>query len=169
MYVIEGEWFEPSKNTKEIAEEIKKLEDSIFPNNRMYLRFSDTDPRLISDLSTLHDLEFGRTRKDNKDAQVNYVRNMVASSRLFIHPRCVNLARQLRIGIWNEQKTKFARANMEGHFDLIDALVYLLRNIDIYDNPYPHKYAGITAENHFVEPFSELSQEEEVLREAFGG
>lgn len=169
VYVIEGEYFEPSKNTKDIAEGIRALEESIFPNNKMYLRFSDTDPRLIADLSILHDMQFCATRKDNKDAQVNYVRNMVAAGRLFIHPRCKHLPRQLRIGIWNDQKTKFARANMEGHFDLIDAVVYFLRNVDIHSNPYPHEYDSLSRDTHFIRPYSSQSKEHEVLRRALTG
>jgi len=167
-YIIEGEWFANCKNTKEIAAAIEELENRLFPNTKMYIRFSDTDPRLIADLSILHNLQFCKTRKDNKDAQVNYVRNMVASDRLYIHPRCVNLIRQLRSGIWNDQKTKFARTSTDGHFDLLDALVYMLRNVDIHENPYPHKWDGLSHDDHYIDPYKK-SNEHETLKEVFLG
>lgn len=165
-FVIEGEYWENSKNTAEIAKAVSKLENELFPNNRVYIRFSDTDPRLIADLSILHSLQFTKTRKDNKDVQVNYVRNMVGASRLIIHPRCKNLIRQMRIGVWNDQKTKFASTNLEGHFDLLDALVYFMRNVDIHENPYPHEYDSYSRDTHYITPYRQQQRNHVKLHDA---
>jgi hypothetical protein len=147
-YVVEGELLFNQASTPEIAENIVNLEKEIFPNDKVYVRYSDTSPQVICDLGRIHNLFFSPTRKDNKEAQVNYVRTIISENRLYINPRCKNLIRQLKTAIWNDQRTKFQRTETEGHFDLIDALIYLLRNIDIYTNPYGEQ--NINANNKFV-------------------
>ena len=146
VYKVEAEaWFNKS-GTKDIAASIKMLESRYFPNNRVYCRVSDVEPILIYDLASEHQLEFVQTRKDNKQAQVNKVRTLISDDRLLIHPRCKNLIRQMRTAIWNVTRTKYERIESEGHFDLIDALVYLVRNVDEFENPYQasHHYANET-------------------------
>jgi hypothetical protein len=64
---------------------------------------------------------------------------------LVIHPRCAELIQQLETTIWNNQRTSYER-NKYGHGDLLDALVYLVRNIDRNRNPYPAA-KGPTREN----------------------
>jgi hypothetical protein len=165
-YVVEAEFWDEQRNTNEIAKGISDLEKKYFPNHKVYLRFCDTDPRLIADLSILHKIEFAPTRKDNKDAQVNYVRNMVMNERLYIHSRCKNLIRQMRCGVWNDHRSKFARVANEGHFDLLDALVYLLRNIDKHENPYPHPNDNLDKGNYYIPPYEREQKSHKALNDA---
>lgn len=65
---------------------------------------------------------------------VNQLRINIAK-RIRIHPRCVNLIAHLRHGIWNEQRTSFARSEGLGHFDGVAALMYLWRHVDRNHNP----------------------------------
>lgn len=55
--------------------------------------------------------------------------------RIRINPRCKNLIAHLRHGIWNEQRTSFARSEGLGHFDGVAALMYLWRHVDRNHNP----------------------------------
>jgi len=58
------------------------------------------------------------------------------------------------------------RTDIDGHYDLIDALIYLLRNIDIYTMPYPDGYDMINREEYFV---GNYNKEENVFKEIILG
>jgi hypothetical protein len=137
VYRIEGELLINKSPTPVIAEEIKKLEDRLFPQNKTYVRYSDTEPQIICDLARYHELFFTPTKKDGKEARINELRMLISNERVFIHPRCKHLVRHVKTAIWNENRTKFERTASEGHFDLLDSLIYFIRNVDVYTNPYP--------------------------------
>ncbi len=90
----------------------------------------------IAELAYHHQLQFYGTQKDAKELQINRLRIMLNDGSLVIHPRCAELIQQLETTIWNQQRTSYER-NKYGHGDLLDALVYLVRNIDRNRNPYP--------------------------------
>jgi hypothetical protein len=136
-YIIEGELLINKSPTPIIAEKIKELEDRLFPQNKVYVRYSDTEPQIICDLARYHDLYFSPTKKDGKEARINELRKLILDGRIFIHPRCKHLVRHVKTAIWNEARTKFERTASEGHFDLLDSLIYFVRNVDVYTNPYP--------------------------------
>ena len=137
VYVIESEALFNKSNTHQIAERIRSLEIETVGNQKIYLRVSDTDPQIICDLAQLHNIDFVSTAKDNKEAQINCLRTLIQNNKLFIHPRCKHLIRQMHTAIWNDARTRYVRTVDDGHFDTIDALMYLVRNIDKYRNPYP--------------------------------
>lgn len=116
-------------------------------------RWTDVDNRLIADLAQDHGISFSPTAKDNKDQQVVRVRNWIAEGRVLISERCEHLDRQLRTGVYkNQLRRDFARSDGEGHFDLIDALIYLCRNVEPYfrSNPKPPFLHGVNHGNTFV-------------------
>jgi len=41
----------------------------------------------------------------------------------------------MRYGIWNDARTQFARTKALGHCDAVDALLYMVRNVDRTNNP----------------------------------
>lgn len=136
-YYIRGEKTFHEATSQTLCAKIKELEAEVFPNKNPELRVSDTASQVIADLNLLHGLEFCPTRKDDKEAQLNNLRVLVGTNKIKFHPDCKVLLRQMKCGIWNRSKTKFERIEGEGHFDTIDALIYLIRNIDKFDNPYP--------------------------------
>jgi hypothetical protein len=149
-YYIEGEMLLSKKNSLELATGIKELEEELFREKKVYLRVCDTDPQFMADMTQLHGLDFVATSKDNKEQQINFMRSMLYKGRLFIHPRCKQLIRQLRTGMWNKGRTKFERTDLDGHYDLIDALVYLIRNIDSHTMPYPSVLSMFDQRDYFV-------------------
>ena len=149
-YYIEAELLINKSNSVEIAKAIKDLESSNFPEKKVYLRVCDTDPQFMCDMSQLHGLDFVSTSKDNKEQQINFMRSMLYKKRLLIHPRCKSLIRQLRTGLWNTGRTKFIRTDLDGHYDLIDALIYLIRNIDSHTMPYPSVNSMFDGNTHYV-------------------
>lgn len=123
------------------------------PQRNPHRRWTDVDNRLIADLAQDHGISFAPTAKDNKDQQVVRVRNWIAEGRVLISDRCEHLDRQLRTGVYkNQLRRDFARSDGQGHFDLIDALIYLCRNVETHfrANPGPPKHFGINHSTTFV-------------------
>jgi hypothetical protein len=102
-----------------------------------FRRVSDTDSRLIADMSSEHGLVISPTEKDDSEAALNSLRVRLQGLKFRIHPRCVSLITHLEQGTWNKGRTKLAESPDGGHFDGIPALVYLNRNIIWGKNPNP--------------------------------
>ena len=150
--IIESELMLKHENTQTISERIKGLEDSTFPGKAPVLRVSDTEYQLIYDLIDLYNLDFVTTRKDFKEARIHEVRVLLKTGQIIINPRCINLIRHLKAAIWNESRTLFEYTENEGHFDMIDSLIYLVRNIDRTKNPYPRFTDNIQHDTHHINP-----------------
>lgn len=137
---IQKEHVEGGQNTEEIAQIIQKTETELWGKQTPYKRISDTDLRLIKDLKDLHELKFIKTEKDNKDMQINVLRIMCKNIQIRIHESCVNLINQLKYGQFKVSAAgyrDFKRTAELGHSDAIDALLYLIRNINKTRNPIP--------------------------------
>lgn len=136
----------PKMTTDYLAQLIKKKEHELWTSKITgefqdpYRRISDNNPIVLNDLLILHNLLFLPTQKDNKDAQVNNARIMVGANQVIINPRCKTLISHLRNATWDKTRKDFMRSADNGHFDAVDALVYLLRNLDKTRNPYPKGY-----------------------------
>ncbi len=115
------------------------------PPGQPYLRFGDNDPLALADLHQKHGVSFIPTRKDEKHLQVDELDIMVRHGNVLVHPRCVNLVRQLYTTIWNKQRTQWERTGMD-HGDGVDALVYMVRNLRRHKDPRPADY-GMDKEN----------------------
>lgn len=146
--VIEDEVALNRMTTTQLATAIQGKEKTLWPRPPM-LRVSDTDLIVIHDLNELHGLGFTPTAKDDKEAAVNLLRMLISQGKLWVHPRCTGLISHLRYGVWNKQRTQFDRAEGYGHFDFIDALVYLVRNLRREKNPYPQNL-GMSDYTHYI-------------------
>lgn len=105
------------------------------------LRVADNNnPILLNDLAIKHSINFMPTLKDNADAALNNMRMLLKSERIIIHPRCKTLIYHLKSAIWNKARSSYARSADHGHYDAVDALKYLCRNINFNKNPYPANY-----------------------------
>ena len=152
-----------SLTTDDIAHAIKRKESINFRNNLTgevytpYMRIIDNNlPLLVNDLNAKHDLMFRTTKKDNKEDKVNQVRMMMKRGEIAIHPRCVNLIEHIRTARWTVNRKEFARnkgnpsKGIKGnHSDLLDALVYLVRNLQPQKNPFPSGYFDLHGEGIF--------------------
>ena len=157
--VVEDEWVQAQATSGEIASVIQQKETDLWGDVRYWTRrdggslaenphrrWTDIDHRLIADLRHDHEIRFQPTEKDNLDQQIVRVRNMILDKRLELHPRCENLLEQMKHGVYaNELRRKFARQGSFGHFDLLAALVYLVRNVEplIRRNPRPPSLYGV--------------------------
>jgi hypothetical protein len=126
--------------TDKIAKAVTIKERDLWESQTPYRRVSDNNNLiLLQDLSHIHGMFFKATNKDSLDAMVNEVRMFVKSGRLIVDPSCKQLIGCLRHGIWKKSKTKreFGRSKTLGHMDALAALVYLIRNLDVNENPIP--------------------------------
>lgn len=97
-----------------------------------YARYSDTDLRLLADLSTDHEMEVNAVDKsDSKEASLYNLRQWFFNDRIEIDETGgALLVEHLIEGQWNKHRTDYLRSEEYGHFDLIDALRYLVRHVD---------------------------------------
>lgn len=163
--VIEDEVVLNRMTTETLAKEIAAKERELWAERPPFLRVSDTDLIVINDLSRIHGLHFSATRKDDKEAAINAVRMLVAQDKIIIHPRCKNLIAHLKYGVWNKHKTQFERSAGFGHYDLVDALIYLVRSIRREKNPWPVTH-GLQNSTHFIPPDMQSGRRQGTARSA---
>ena len=133
-----------SFTTANLAASIKKTEEILWGLKKPYLRVSDNNNLiLLNDLNIDYGISFIPTAKDNKHAWINQIRILIAEERIIINPKCKQLIFHLKNATWNKNKTEYERSLDGGHYDLIDSLAYLIRNIAYTRNPYPKGY-GLT-------------------------
>jgi hypothetical protein len=138
--VIEQELLMFKERTERMSSLIRAMEKETWPDQEPYLRFGDgagMGAQVNEDMQLLHGMTFINPKKDLKEIQVNDLRMMVASGRIRIHPRCKLLIYQLQTTVWDATRKEFER-NSEGHGDLLDALIYLCRNVQREKNPFPN-------------------------------
>jgi hypothetical protein len=154
--------------TQDIADGIVRKEKMHFTNKltgeqkKPYLRVMDNNFKiLINDLFMDHGLNFIPTAKDNKEAQVNKLRMLLNKGRIEINPKCKNLLHHMRNARWKRTKSTgmingFSRnkGNREknikaNHCDALDALLYLIRNVDLKKNPYPDDFFEMKGDSVF--------------------
>jgi hypothetical protein len=155
--------------TKAIAEQVRAKEQALWTDpktqifNPPYVRVSDDDLITLNDLNKLHNLIFMPTKKDGLELAINEVRMKIGAQQIIIHPRCQNLIFQLKAATWAKNRKTFERTEESGHYDLIAALVYLVRNIQYNKNPYP-----LFNNYNYYEAFSKGTQALSQTAQAFG-
>lgn len=137
-------------NIERLTKMIKEKEEALWTNKltnevkKPHLRVSDINPIVTQEIAvkSYGQVYFMPTRKDEKEAAINSMRSLIGGHKIIINPRCVNLIRHLDNVIWksNKNKNEFARSPDNGHYDCVDALIYLCRNINFSKNPYPANY-----------------------------
>lgn len=130
----------PSMTTPILHAEISKIEKELWNGKEPYKRVADNNnPLLLLDLGSIHNMFFHSTSKDDLHAMVNNLRVWIAQKRVEIDESCKVLIDSLKFGIWNDNRTEFARSKSLGHYDALAALMYMVRNIDETTNPIPMK------------------------------
>jgi hypothetical protein len=120
-------------------------------------RVSDTDARLIGDLTTDYNISVGKTYKDDKEAALFALRNAFRDNKIEIHKNCVNLQTHVRAARWNDNRTDYERTEAIGHADLLDSLVYMWRMVQPLRamDPYPPEILESKNQNVVHLPWAE--------------
>jgi hypothetical protein len=169
--------------TQVLADGIKQNEiEYLKINSSRIRRISDNNNlNLIADLSRLHRLPFAPVMKNvgtgkdkhSKEWMVSQTRKFINDGNLLVHPRCKMLIASLAFGIWKEGHSEFARSKELGHYDFLDALIYLvstlipaIRNI----NPIPPLYKINVSKTMFpnnVVPLHYPNPQDEEIKKIF--
>lgn len=148
----------PSMTTDKLAMDIYKKETELWSDEydtsgEPFLRVSDTNLLLINDLYMKHGLLFEATSKDDSEGSINNMRVMLNAENVIINPRCTQLIFHIQNATWKDDRRKeYDRSPEAGHYDGVDSLKYLLRNIQYFKNPYPARYNMMTSSNTFISP-----------------
>jgi hypothetical protein len=137
--VIEDEWLEARQNSGQIMAAVVEREQQLWGTQRPYRRVYDSaagGDRFAADFHELHGFELTPALKPDLHAAVNRVDVWITHGRIRIHPRCKRLIQQLYGGSWDKTRTKFRRTESGSHYDLLAALVYLVRHVDEFHNPF---------------------------------
>lgn len=148
--VIQNEVSINRMRTSELAAEIKAMEALLWRDKEVFGRWSDVAPQLIHDLSQDHEVHFSPTAKDDKDAQINKTRRWIYENRIEINPDAKTLISHLRCAIWNSSRTNYERSDGFGHYDAVDALVYMVRNAPEHVNPFPEMPEGLDSRDSWI-------------------
>jgi len=152
--IIEDEIIKEGKDLKlnKFAEEILRKEEVLWMNIltneqiKPELRVSDIDYIVINEINRASDnrLNFQAIKKapGYKLPLINQLRVMLQSEKIVINPRCETLITHLRNGRWKDSSAKddFARSPGLGHYDAIDALLYMIKSVNYTKNPFPSNY-----------------------------
>lgn len=163
---IVGERLIRRMGTPELAAAVKEDEAAHFGKRQPFLRVSDNNnPILLHDLSNIFGLVFQETAKDNLRAAVSEVNRWIGDLTIEIDPSCKMLIAQMTAATWAKKGKEFAESVEFGHFDLIAALVYLVRNVIPNINRVPPEY-GKSIETHWIPP-PKATPEEKALESLF--
>jgi hypothetical protein len=167
VLVIEDEFFRHRLNDSELAALVKEKEQELWGDHRPFLRVADNNyPMTLSELAVTHGLVFVPTAKDEKEAAIVHVRRWVRQGKIAIHPRCKALISQLKGAIWNKHRTEFEAQPNGGHYDAVDALIYLVRNVIPHENREPEGWGFV--EQRDIRGWAEEDRNA-ALTEALGG
>lgn len=172
--VIEDELVLNGKTTAYIVEAAKKIEQELWTVDGNFIkpraRVYDASKQLIYDIYGDHKWPVQMPNKEDKLAAIHDLRDEIGARRFKIKEKCVNLRRQLKVGMWKDEKhLDFERTEGLGHLDGIAAAVYLNRHIERNFNPVPHNY-GLNRETHFFNSDNTTPQSptEQKLTRLFG-
>ena len=102
-----------------------------------YLRVGDpSEKHVLMSLSVDHRLGVLPSRADDKHMAVDAVNDLLRTRRLRINARCVRLIEQLYSTVWNRTRSEWERTDRD-HGDLLDCLVYLVRNVSWHHDAAP--------------------------------
>lgn len=183
-FCINGQ--DPRFKTDFLMENLWKKEKlhfvSMGVNEEPYKRVMDNNNQLLTQDLTLKGMTFTLTAKHAKDQQIDKVRRWIEKEKIIIHPRCKNLIYHIKNAQWGTNRNgiltgtfKHLKGNdkaglLTSHADALDALIYMVRNIDTYRNPYPEHYGhDISEDTHISEKYKQknVSEGTDFMRNLF--
>lgn len=151
LIVIEDEIVVQRMSAIEVCNLIKQREAAIWPDRvKEPFRFADAPLQMLADIAGYGGVPFGPVRKDDKMAALNELRMACLHKQFRIHPRCTTTIEHLENAVWTANRATFERSGKHGHFDCVDAMIYLLRHVTRNSNPYPVLPDGVHPSTHHV-------------------
>lgn len=166
--VIDQELVTRGATTANIVKQAIQIEQLLWPSKKPHKRVYDANLQLIYDIIGDHGWSVSPPRKEDKLASIHELRVEVQSKRFKVKKRCVNTIRQLKVGMWKDDRhTDFQRSEGLGHLDAVAACTYLQRAIDRSRNPIPRNYGHDLSTSFIPRLPPELSKTEKSLQSLF--
>jgi hypothetical protein len=138
--------------TDKLASMIKSKREELWPQDdwKKDIRYiaDSNNPIVNRDLNVLYQLPFDGTSKGSLEEMVQEVKNWVFDGRVMFMPQAKETMECIHYAHWNKNKDSFGNSKRFGHYDLLAAVVYLIRNIDQHHNPVPQLFQ--------VDPFTQF-------------
>ena len=179
--VVQRDWAQRNASTSRVAEVIRATESELWTGLRAYrngqyrdnpyLRVSDTDLRLIHDLWNEHGIAVSPVNKTTgaktelREAAVHSLRGAIGRGQVVIDPACKTLIAHLTSAHWNDARTDYDRSEIFGHFDCLDALVYLWRSVMRNQSAQPPTHHGTSGDN-LIPPYARPLDSAQALQRA---
>lgn len=148
--VIEDEVVLERTTSTEIQKRAAAKEDALWGGKEPLRRVADASAITVADMRSLEAQRskdeaslWTMPQKDEKEAAINALRVALTRGEVVVNPRCKVTISHCRHAIWNEARTSFERSGDHGHFDALDALLYMHRSVVRNRNPYPPEWRGI--------------------------
>lgn len=145
--VIEDELVLERTTSAEIQRLTAAKERELWGGRSPFRRVADASLITVADMRALQrqvedddDGAWTPPRKDDKEAAINALRVGLTRGQVVVHPRCRTLIAHARHAIWNARRTEFERSADDGHFDAVDALLYMWRAVVREKNPFPEAW-----------------------------
>lgn len=185
MLIIEDEAIARQAVPYDIAKTVGKKEEELWPTASVRVqRFVDAPPIILAEFNMHHALKVSAITKRKagdkpfKEAALANLRESIQDHTIRIHPRCKTLIAHLEAAIWNASRSSYERPRENvfsgdtplGHFDALDAAIYLNWMVAKHRDPYPKYERGLSAEDHMIRPIGgkgSLSDTGEKLKAAF--
>jgi hypothetical protein len=162
LVLVGADW-----TTETLKDSLLKKEEELWGEQKPFRRISDNNnPHLIIDLQHLHQVNFQETNKESLEAMVNEVRLLVSEGRILINPKCQMLIGCLKYGVWDKNRKEFARSKTYGHFDMLAALIYTVRNLSKGINPIPADH-GFEAHKAWLGNISKETSNQKAIKNMF--
>lgn len=158
--VIKGRDFKLPDVVKMIKQKEQELWMNLLTNEQIKpkLRVSDINLIVTNEIARESggEIIFQPTRKDEAEAAMNNLRVLISNGKIIINPKCETTLRHIKNAKWSvkQGKKQLARSPDMGHYDAIDAMKYLVRNISFNSNPYPAHYGMNLNDLHIQNPSS---------------
>lgn len=155
--VVEDELVLQRTTSARIQADAAEKEGALWGEHRVFRRVADGSAITVADMRALEakrgtdtDALWTLPMKDDKEAAINALRIGLTRGEVVVHPRCKVTIAHCRHAVWNEARTSFERSGDEGHFDAVDALLYMHRSVVRSRNPYPPDWHGVDVMTHHV-------------------
>lgn len=142
--VIEDEIVLQRTRSDLIDADVTEKAKLLWPSLEIHRRKIDAPPIVRADMGRAHvrteqDPEpWQATRNDDLHAAANSARVQIQKGRVRISPKCKTILAHGKYARWNRQRTGLERpAEADHHYDGCAALLYFLRDLDRWTNPYP--------------------------------
>jgi hypothetical protein len=147
LYIVD-EYVATQSTSDVIDSGVEFIERRSFEGKEPVRRVVDAPQIVVADIRKRAKRAWTAAKKDDKDAALNGLRVKVQNGQLKVHKRCKTVIAHMGNAIWNKAKTSYERSGQYGHFDAVDACVYLVRHVDWNKNPTPnHRFSR---QDHFL-------------------